>query len=110
MYYQDVLTGARALDYPEGICWGLEGLAASAALAGEAERACRLLGAAEALHEVFGFVIDPDQRVILDPAVARVRAHLGEEAFVTAWATGQAMPLEQTIAYALSGTDSAAGT
>jgi hypothetical protein len=33
--------------------------------------------------------------------VALARAQLGEEAFVIAWATGQAMSLEQAIAYAL---------
>jgi hypothetical protein len=33
--------------------------------------------------------------------IALARAQLGEEAFTAAWATGQAMSLEQAIAYAL---------
>jgi DNA-binding NarL/FixJ family response regulator len=33
--------------------------------------------------------------------VAAVRAELGEEAFARAWTDGQALPLEQAIAYAL---------
>ncbi|MEO7911235.1 MAG: tetratricopeptide repeat protein [Roseiflexaceae bacterium] len=102
MYYQDVLTGAQALDYPEGICWGLEGLACVAVHVGEAKRACQLLGAAEALHKSGGFVIDPLQNVILDPAVERARAQLGDDAFATAWDSGRALTLEQALAEALA--------
>jgi hypothetical protein len=101
MYYQNVLTGARALDYREGICWGLEGLACVAALDGQVEYSAQLLGAAEALHESIGFVIDPDQRLVVDGAVERARAWLGEEAFMTLWEMGRAMALERAIAEAL---------
>jgi predicted ATPase/DNA-binding XRE family transcriptional regulator len=102
LYYQDALAQARALDYPEGICWGLEGLACVAAQAGKVERACRLLGAAEALHESTGFVVDSDQRVVLDPAIKRARVQLGEESFAAAWVAGRAMTLEQVITEALA--------
>ena len=34
-------------------------------------------------------------------AVEEAQAHLGEPAFATAWAMGQAMTLDQAVAYAL---------
>jgi hypothetical protein len=96
---QEVLL-ARAMDNTEGICCCFEGLACAAALDGQAVRAAQFLGAADLLHKSIGFVIDPDQQLVVDRAVERSRAQLGEEAFVTAWETGRAMPLEQAIAYA----------
>jgi hypothetical protein len=38
---------------------------------------------------------------------AAVRAALGEEAFGVVWAEGQAMTVDQVIAYALQGSDAA---
>jgi hypothetical protein len=34
-------------------------------------------------------------------SIATVRAQLGDAAFAAAWAEGQALPLEQAVAYAL---------
>jgi non-specific serine/threonine protein kinase len=93
------------LDYSAGICGGLEGLAAAAALDGEAQRAAQLLGAAAALHESVGFVLEPDQALVVDPAVDRARTQLGEEAFAATWEAGRALTLEQAIAYALEEND-----
>jgi hypothetical protein len=41
-------------------------------------------------------------------AAAAARAALGAEAFADAWAVGQAMPLEQAVAYALEAPAAAA--
>jgi tetratricopeptide (TPR) repeat protein len=74
-----------------------------AGLAGAAEpaRAVRLLGAAAALRDV-----DQSQPVLarrreIERNLAAARAQLDEATFATAWAEGQAMPLEEAIAYAL---------
>jgi tetratricopeptide (TPR) repeat protein len=70
--------------------WSLEGLATIAAACGEAERAARLFGAAEALRERLGVVLVP-RLAEYAATVAPVRAALGEAAFAAAWATGRAM-------------------
>jgi predicted ATPase/DNA-binding CsgD family transcriptional regulator len=71
--------------------WALEGLGEIAAACGEAERAARLFGAAEALRERLGTNLVP--RLVAEYAaiLAPVRAVLGEAAFAAAWNAGRAM-------------------
>jgi tetratricopeptide (TPR) repeat protein len=67
-------------------------------------RAARLLGAAEALHGAGtrrNFVGEPANWLEWDRIVAAVQTQLDASTFEAAWAEGQAMPLEQAIAYAL---------
>jgi predicted ATPase/class 3 adenylate cyclase/DNA-binding CsgD family transcriptional regulator len=86
----------------------LAGLAAVATRAGrqlmDAQRAARLLGAAESVHEALdpsGGMGEPANRVEWDRTVAAARAQLDEATFAAAWEEGRAMTLEQAIAYAL---------
>ncbi len=79
----------------------LEELAMTAAAAGQAERAARLLGAEATLHETIGIPILPAEQAGIEEAAAPARAALGEEAWVAAYAAGQAMTLEEAIAEAL---------
>jgi hypothetical protein len=60
-----------------------------------------MLGAAEALLESLGAVLDAEHRLIYERAVAAARAQLGEETFATAREEGRAMSLEEAIEYAL---------
>ena len=60
-----------------------------------------MFGAAEALQEVFFFILAPADRADHDRDLATVRAALGEAVFAAAWAEGQALTLEQVIAEAL---------
>jgi hypothetical protein len=76
----------------------LEGFAHVAGAEGDAERAARLFGAAEALREALGAPLPPVERAHYDRSVAATRAALGEEAFAAAWAEGRALSLEQAIA------------
>ncbi len=99
--YQQSLAFNREQSYKDGIVEDLAGLAAVASLAGQPERAARLLGAVEALREACGISLPPLRRAEHDRAVEGIRAHLDEETFAAAWAQGRAMPLEQAIAYAL---------
>jgi non-specific serine/threonine protein kinase len=64
-------------------------------------RAAQLLGAAEALRSVMGISLSNAERIDYDRRVSALCTYLGEETFSTAWAMGQAMTLEQAIAYAL---------
>jgi non-specific serine/threonine protein kinase len=65
------------------------------------ERGVRLLGAAVATYDLHRNLLDSNERADLDAGLAAARAVLGEEAYAQAWAEGQAMTLEQAIAYAL---------
>jgi tetratricopeptide (TPR) repeat protein len=84
-----------------GVPLSLEALASLATAQSQVERAARLFGAAEALQELFHFILAPADRADHDRDVATVRAALGEEAFAAVWAEGRAMTMEQAIDEAL---------
>ena len=81
----------------------LAGLAGSCGSTGDAGRAARLFGAAHALRESVGIPLRPIARPEYERDVAAVRTRLDEASWQAAWAEGQAMTLEQAIAYALEG-------
>jgi hypothetical protein len=83
------------------VAHSLEGLACISAAEGEAERAARLFGAAEALREAVGYQHTPEEDPWRGPYLASARSRLGEEAREEALAEGRAMTLERAIAYAL---------
>jgi len=79
----------------------LESLARSAAEDREWERAARLWGAAAVLRDTIGAPAAPHWREDWERELGATRAALGEAAFAASWAEGQALPLEDAIAYAL---------
>jgi predicted ATPase/transcriptional regulator with XRE-family HTH domain len=89
----------EGLDLCIAIC--LVGIALVAEAQGRIERAARLSGVVATMHDSLSSVLDPIDRAHYESAVTMVRAHLDEAAFAAAWATGQAMSLEQAVAYAL---------
>jgi hypothetical protein len=60
---------------------------------------------AEALRDSIGGPLHPIDEREYESCVAAVRAELGEERFVSTRAEGQAMALEQAVAYALAQAD-----
>jgi tetratricopeptide (TPR) repeat protein len=80
--------------------WGMAVVAAESK--GQAVRAIRLWGAAVNLRtlDIPSFVVSPLEERLLTP----LRDTLGHE-FNAQWATGQALSVEDAIAYALSATD-----
>jgi non-specific serine/threonine protein kinase len=83
----------------DNIAWGLEGLAAIAATRGDADRAARLLGAADALIERMG----ASHEEFLDrsrQALLTARGLLGEATFDAAWANGRTLGIEDALALA----------
>ncbi len=68
---------------------------------GHPERAARLFGAANALLERSGAVLDEVDQAEHARDVAATRAQLDEATYAAAWAEGRAMTLEHAIAYAL---------
>ena len=95
--YEESLTIAKDIGDKELIASGLEGLASVVVWQGEPARAAQLWGTAEALREAIGAPLQPIERADYDHAVAAVRNHLGEEAFVSAWTEGRAMTAEQVL-------------
>src|SRR5215208_6886566 len=79
----------------------LEGFACLAGTTGEAERAGRLWGAAQALHETKGIPRDTDWLGEADARISTVRSGMGEEAWEEAWRKGRAMTLDEAVSYAL---------
>ncbi len=97
------LTMLRELGAKARICECVEGLASMACAQGQPERGARLFGAAQALREAIGAPMPRSDHVAFDPQVDTLRATLGDAAFVTAWAQGRAMTLEQAVECALAG-------
>ena len=88
----------RAIDVAD-IIWCLRGVGQVAAARGNGERAARLLGAAEALAHGSGVQLDRAEQGVL----ARLpgSTQVAEARWASSWAEGQAMTLEDAIAYAL---------
>jgi DNA-binding CsgD family transcriptional regulator len=100
--FEENLTLSKQLDDKGTIAWSLEGLACVAGSNGEALRAARLFGAAEALMEATGFWLPPKECAMLEPYRASVRSRLGEAGWDEALAEGRTMSMEAAIEYALS--------
>jgi hypothetical protein len=81
----------------------LEGFACLAGAKGEAERAVRLWGAAQALHETKGILRDTDFLAEADVRISAVRSDMGEEVWEEAWSKGRVMSLDAAVSYALEG-------
>jgi hypothetical protein len=98
---RESLAICRELGGGLGIAQNLEWFAVVAAAQAQPERAARLLGAAEALREAKGALMQPADRARQERCIAAVRTALAEGEFVAAWAEGRAMSLPQAVQYAL---------
>src|SRR6266511_2359098 len=86
------------------IAYVLEEFAGLAAVQGQSDRTLRLAGAAAALREAIGSPLSPIDQAQLERRLAPARQALGEATAVAMWAEGQAIPLEQAVAYTLAET------
>jgi tetratricopeptide (TPR) repeat protein len=95
------LVLARETAQQSTIAWCLAGLGWVAMAQGQAERAARLLGAAKVPFDTTGSRTSSVDRAEFDRSATAARVQLGEDAFAAAWTAGQALTLNQAIAYAL---------
>jgi tetratricopeptide (TPR) repeat protein len=79
-----------------GLSRSLEGLAASAAAAGQLRRTAGLLGAAEVIRELIGLPVTDDDPAY-HQAVGAVRAGLDPATYAAAWAEGRARGFQPWI-------------
>jgi hypothetical protein len=97
----------RELGSQINICLCIEGLASVAGMHGEAERAARVFGAAQALREAMNI----DYAPLTERHYARHReaahAAIDASAWAAAWAAGRALSLDEAIAaaFAVGATD-----
>lgn len=83
-----------------GIAESLEALAALACDHESYQEAARLLGAAAGLRRSIGLVRWPADVPGHEADVTRAREALGEEAFQSTWAEGEALSADEAVAYA----------
>lgn len=95
----------RDLGDKAGLAQTLGQLAEAAAAAGQAAQAARLWGAVARLCAAIGAPLPIPDPSRYAAAVAGARAQLPAGAFAAAWADGQALTLEQTLAVALAAGD-----
>ena len=79
----------------------LEGFACVTGAQGEKERAARLWGAAQVLHEAKGIPRDTDFLAEADTRISAVRSGFGEQAWEEGLHNGRAMMLDEAVYYAL---------
>jgi predicted ATPase/DNA-binding CsgD family transcriptional regulator len=81
---------------------GIAVLAGPTASKGKPERAARLLGASASLLEGMGVGLQAGDQFEIDHYIDAVRNGLHPDVFKTSWREGQAMTLDEAIAYAMS--------
>jgi non-specific serine/threonine protein kinase len=84
-----------------GVAACLAAMASMSAAQGHATHAARLYGATAALLESFGVQLIPWDQIESEPYMIGTRAEIGEDEYTKAYSEGQAMTLDQAIAYAL---------
>jgi non-specific serine/threonine protein kinase len=100
-YFAEGLALSREIGSRYHIAMNLAGIAGVAAAQGQPERSARLSGAAEALFDALGIVVEPVDRTEYDRNREIARAQLDGDAFAAAWEAGRALTIEQAIAEAL---------
>jgi tetratricopeptide (TPR) repeat protein len=103
--YKESLSLSRDAGLIPLVQSALEGFACLAGAKGEAERAARLWGAAQVLHETKGIPRDTDFLAEADVRISAVRSGMGEKAWEEAWRKGRAMTLDEAVSYALEEAD-----
>ena len=101
--YMESLGIWEDVGYKPAIASCLEGLARVACMQGHPMRMARLFGAAETLREAIGIPLPPVDQAQYKHHCEAGRAQLDNATFEAAWAEGQAMTVEQAVAYALEG-------
>jgi DNA-binding CsgD family transcriptional regulator len=101
---EEGLVTSKDIGSTYNIAISMAALGGIAAATGQPQRGARLLGAADALLQGIGSVLEAENRRPYQAGVASARAQLGEAEFEKAMHQGRSMLMEQAIAYALDPT------
>jgi predicted ATPase len=100
-FFRESLLMAGRMGWVRGAAQSATGLAATLVALREPERAAELLGAAATLFEQLGVGLDEElMEKLRDRALADAETALGADAFGAATARGEAMTLEEIVAFA----------
>jgi predicted ATPase/class 3 adenylate cyclase len=99
--YRHALALAREAGAKPTIAEAVYGLAAVAAIDGDAERSARLWGAADAIKQSTGSPLSTDEQSIIERYLESARSAAAGDVHRTARAAGRSMTLDEGIAYAL---------
>jgi predicted ATPase len=88
---------------PRGIANCLYGLAGAAGSQGFAQRAAQLFGSAEAILNSTGIALEPADQLEYRQNLAASKSKMDPPAWQAFWSRGEAMPVEEAIAFALEG-------
>jgi DNA-binding CsgD family transcriptional regulator len=100
--FREGLMAAQGVHGPWGMAMPLASIANIAAAFGQPLRAVRLGGAVAAIRESQQSPLVPLFESLLTEALEAARGTLEDDVYAAAWAEGQAMPLEESIAEALA--------
>jgi predicted ATPase/DNA-binding XRE family transcriptional regulator len=103
--YEESIRLTREVQDRWTLAFLLDAFASVAATIGQTRRGAVLGGAAARLRQQIGSSIPPAVRPRVERVVRLARDSLGDEGFTEAWAEGEAMTLDQAIAYALEDRD-----
>ncbi len=109
-FHKESLALYRELGRSMGTLEVLVGLACTAGATGESEKAAKLFGAAQALHEAMVGKAAPEQTSLEEPYFAEAHSQLEEGVWTAAWEEGRAMSMETAIEHALSEEESSTTT
>jgi len=100
--YRETLPDWQKIGHRGAVAHQLECFAFIAKAQEQGERAVKLMSAAEALREASNSPMTPQERIEYANEVANLRAGMDEKTFVSFWAEGRSMTMEQAIEYALN--------
>ena len=99
--YRETIQEWQEIGHRGAVAHQLECFAFIAKAQEEGERAVRLMSAAEALREASNSPRTPQEGIEYERELAGLRAGIDEKTFVSLWAEGSSMKMEQAIEYAL---------
>jgi predicted ATPase/DNA-binding SARP family transcriptional activator len=100
LHYAESLADALEAGGVNSAPCSLDGVAGIAALRRRPELAARLLGAAEALRESIGIIVQAAERPLRDRTLSAVEAQLRPDALQAAWHAGRSLSARQAVAEA----------
>jgi hypothetical protein len=103
--FADALVRFGELGATKEMGLGLAQFAVLAAAQGQAVRAARLFGAAEAVRESLGVALVTADLPAYEQSVASARAGLAPDAFSSAWQEGRDLALAEAVSLALEDRD-----
>jgi predicted ATPase/DNA-binding SARP family transcriptional activator len=100
-FFRRALLIDRELDYPEGMIYGVLGIAAALSEGAETRDAAILLGAAQAAARATAVELEPLEVEVEATAVGTLRAALGAQRLAQAQAAGGGLSLDEAVEHAL---------